>query len=413
MITDNYLHTSRVLRGLKLGPFGEHIHLYLGWLQRHGYSRQVGHRYLSLARDFGFWLDASGLGLADIREELVTGYLAERSRHRPRCRGDALALARLVSILRNADVIAPRAIPPHDPSEDILQAYSVYMERKRGLVPSSVASHVWFLRPFLRELGIATSADLVRLSGREVARYVERHAGDSGATTARIMCSRLRVFVRYLHAEGFITTDLTTALPLIRRNGAERLPSFMPIEEVRRVLDGCDRSTAIGRRDYAILMLLARLGLRACEVAKLSLEDFDWRAGHFTVHSKGRRTDIMPLPPDVGAAITSYLQHGRPKSDSRRLFLLSVAPYSGFKGASGVQTVARSAFARAGITAPTRRGSHVFRHSLATGLLRSGATLTEIGELLRHTQPDTTRIYAKVDFGSLRPLGLPWLGGEQ
>lgn len=141
------------------------------------------------------------------------------------------------------------------------------MERTHGLTPTSIASHVWFLRPFLQELGVATNADIASLTGREVARYVERHAGDRGATTARIMCARLRVFMRYLHCEGLITADLTAALPSIRRSGDEHLPRFMPLEEVQRVLDNCDRSTATGRRDYAILMLLARLGLRACEVA--------------------------------------------------------------------------------------------------------------------------------------------------
>lgn len=412
MVTDAYLTTSRVVRGLKHGPFGEHIHLYVEQLRRCGYCVQTSHRYLSLARDFGFWLAATGSGLADIREALVTQYLAERSRHRPRYRGDAQALARLLSALREANLIAPRPVPSRDPREDLLEAYSLYMGCRRGLAPISVASHLWFLRPFLQELRIVTNADLARLSGHKVARYVERHAGDNSATTARIMCSRLRVFLRYLHGEGFIAADLTGALPSIRRPGEAHLPSFMPLEDVQRVLDGCDRSTATGRRDFAILMLLARLGLRACEVARLSLDDFDWRAGLFTVRGKGRKTAIMPLSPDVGAAITSYLQDGRPRSDSRRLFLRTVAPHTGFKGAPGVQTVARSAIARAGITGLSRRGSHAFRHSLATGLLRSGATLTEIGQLLRHEEQDTTRIYAKVDFDSLRPLGLPWLGGE-
>lgn len=413
MITNDYLNRSRVMRGLKHGPFGEHINLYVEWLQRRGYSLQVGHRYLSLARDFGFWLAATGAGLTDIQEALVSQFLAERSLHHPRYRGDALALSRLLSVLRDANVVAPRPSPSRDPREDLLGAYSLYMGNKRGLAPISIASHVWFLRPFLQELGIATNADLARLSGRKVAVYVERHAGDSGATTARIMCSRLRVFLRYLHAEGLIAADLTAALPSIRRPSEARLPSFMPLEEVQRVLDGCDRSTATGKRDFAILMLLARLGLRACEVARLSLDDFDWRAGQFTVRGKGRKTAIMPLPPDVGVAIVSYLQHGRPRSDSRRLFLLAVAPYAGFKGAPGVQTVARSAIRRVGVTGLAHRGSHAFRHSLATGLLRSGASLTEIGQLLRHDEQDTTRIYAKVDLDSLRPLGMPWLGGEQ
>lgn len=413
MITDKYLCGSRILRGLKRGPLADHIHLYIEWLRQRGYSRVIGHRYLSLARDFGFWLGATGLGLADLREELVTRYLAERSRHRPQYRGDALALARLLSVLREANAIAPRPAPRGDPHADLLQAYSLYMERQRGLTPMSIASHLWFLQPFLEELGIATRADLARLSGREVARYVERHAGDRGPSTARIMCSRLRVFLRYLQAEGLLAKDLTTAIPSVRRPAEAALPSFMPIEDVQRILAGCDRSTATGRRNYAILMLLARLGLRAIEVARLSLDDFDWRAGQFTVHGKGRKTATMPLPPDVGAAIASYLQDGRPRSDSRCLFLLAVAPYAGFNGASGIQTLSRKAIARAGVTGVAPRGSHAFRHSLATGLLRSGATLTEIGQLLRHEQPDTTRIYAKVDLDSLRPLGLPWLGGER
>lgn len=413
MITDDYLSRSRVVQGLRRGPLGEHIHLFVEHLQRAGYGPESGHRFLSVAQDFGFWLGATGAGLADIQEALVSQYLAERSRHRPPRRADAQGLVWLLAVLRAAKVIAPRPLPARDPREDILEAYRLYLERKRGLAPTSIASHLWFLRPFLEERKIATNADVARLSARDVAAYVERHASDRGATTARIMCSRLRVFLRYLHGEGLVAADLTAAIPSIRRPAEARLPSFMSLEQVQRVLDGCDRRTASGQRDFAILMLLARLGLRANEVATLSLDDFDWRAGQFTVRGKGRKTATMPLPPDVGAAIASYLQHGRPRSDSRRLFLLSVAPHTGL-GAPGVKTVARSAIRRAGVTGGlAHRGSHVFRHSLATGLLRSGATLTEIGQLLRHEQQDTTRIYAKVDLDSLRAMGLAWPGGAQ
>ena len=219
MITGDYLNTSRVVRGLKQGPLGEHIHLYIDWLQRRGYSREIGQRHLSLARDFGVWLAATGSRLDDIEDAQVIRYLAERARHRPRYRGDALALARLLSVLRDANVIALRLATPRNPREELLQAYSLYMERARGLAPTSIASHVWFLRPFLQELGIATNADVVSLTACTVSRYVERHAGDSGATTARIMCSRLRVFLRYLLCEGFIPDDLTGVIPSIRRAG--------------------------------------------------------------------------------------------------------------------------------------------------------------------------------------------------
>lgn len=413
MITDDYLSTSRVMRRLMGGPLGEHIHLYVEHLQRAGFSGECGHHALSIVHDFGFWLGATGRDVGDIQEGLVSKYLVERSRHRPARTGDGRALSRLLWVLREARIIAPRVLPQRDPQEDLLDAYHHYLERKRGLAPISIASHLWFLRPFLKEIGIASNADVGRLSGREVATYVERHAGDHGATTARIMCSRLRVFLRYLHCEGLLDADLTASVPSIRRSAEPRLPTFMSLEEVRRILEGCDQSTATGRRDYAILMLLARLGLRAKEVATLSLDDFDWRAGQFTVRGKGRKIATMPLPPDVGAAIVRYLQTGRPRSDSRRLFLLSVAPHTGFKGAPGVHSVARSAIRRAGITGLAHRGSHVFRHSLATGLLRSGATLTEIGQLLRHQEQDTTRIYAKVDLDSLRALSPAWPGEMQ
>ena len=413
MITDDYLNKSRVMRRLRRGPLGDYIHLYVEHLQRVGYSGATGHWFLSVVQDFAFWLGATGSSLGDLKEALVSQYLSERRRHRPPRTGDARALGWLLSVLREAKVIAPRPLPECDPREDLVEAYRLYLERKRGLLPSSIASHLWFVRPFLDEIRIASNANVGRLRGHDVATYVERHADDHSGTTARIMCCRLRVFLRYLHSEGFVAADLTTAIPSIRRSAEPRLPSFMPLEEVQRVLDGCDQGTPTGRRDYAILMLLARLGLRANEVATLSLDDFDWRAGQFTVRGKGRKIATMPLPPDVGAAIASYLQLGRPRSESRRVFLLAVAPYAGFKGASGVQSVARSAIRRAGITGLARRGSHAFRHSLATGLLRSGATLTEIGQLLRHQDHDTTRIYAKVDVDSLRALGQPWPGGAQ
>jgi site-specific recombinase XerD len=413
MITDDYVNRSRVMRRLRAGLLGGYIHLYVEQLQRVGYSLESGHRFLSVVEDFGFWLGATGSALGDIDEALVTQYLAERSRHRPPHRADARGLGWLLSVLREAKVIAPRLLAARDPREDILEAYRLHLERKRGLAPTSIASHLWFLRPFLAELKISSNADVARLSGRAVALYVERHASDHGATTAQMMCSRLRVFLRYLHGEALLAADLTGVLPSIRRSPEARLPSFMSLEQVRRVIDHCDRSTATGRRDYAILVLLARLGLRANEVATLTLDDIDWRAGQFTVRGKGRKTATMPLPPDVGAAIASYLQNGRPRSDSRRLFLLSVAPHVGFKGAGSVQTVARSAIRRAGVTGVAHRGSHLFRHSLATGLLRSGATLTEIGQLLRHEQQDTTRIYAKVDIDSLRAISLAWPGEAQ
>jgi integrase len=169
----------------------------------------------------------------------------------------------------------------------------------------------------------------------------------------------------------------------------------------------------MGRRDYAILMMLAKLGLRADEVATLTLDDIDWRAGEMTVRAKGRQRAQMPIPPDVGAAIVAYLRNDRPKSSCRRLFVRTLAPHIGFASGCAISMIARTALDRVGIEDCAHRGAHIFRHSLATELLRSGATLSEIGQLLRHESHDTTRIYAKVDIGALRTLSLPWPGGAQ
>jgi integrase len=183
--------------------------------------------------------------------------------------------------------------------------------------------------------------------------------------------------------------------------------------QVQNVLDGCNQTTALGRRDYAILMMLAKIGLRANEVATLTLDDIDWRAGELVVRAKGRRRTRMPMPPDVGASVVAYLRDGRPRSPCRRLFLRTAAPHVGFASGCSITMIAKSALDRAGIHGYAHQGAHIFRHSLATELLRSGATLSEIGQLLRHESQDATRIYAKVDIEALRTLSLQWPGGLQ
>jgi integrase len=175
----------------------------------------------------------------------------------------------------------------------------------------------------------------------------------------------------------------------------------------------CDRATALGLRDYAILMMLAKLGMRAGEIVALTLDDMDWRTGEMLIHAKGRQRARMPIPPEVGAAVVAYLRVGRPKSSCRRLFLRTLAPNVGFASGCAITMIAKTALERAGIRGYAHQGAHIFRHSLATELLRSGATLSEIGQLLRHESHDTTRIYAKVDVEALRTLSLPWPGGVQ
>jgi len=196
-------------------------------------------------------------------------------------------------------------------------------------------------------------------------------------------------------------------VPSVANWSLSTVPRALPPGQSKRVLAACNRKTAVGRRDYAILLLLARLGLRACEVVRLTLEDLDWQAGLITVRGKGGRRSQMPVPLDVGNAIADYLRNARPLTMNRCVFLRCRAPITSFHGSQAIAYVVRHGLARAGIDSP-RKGAHQFRHTLASEMLRQGASLSEIGELLRHRSPQTTAIYAKVDLVSLRALALPW-----
>jgi site-specific recombinase XerD len=207
-----------------------------------------------------------------------------------------------------------------------------------------------------------------------------------------------------------VTLDLAAAVPIVANWSMPSIPRAIEVDQVRQLLASIDRHTAIGRRDYAIVLFLARLGLRSGEVTFLELEDIDWDAGQVSVRGKRDQRTALPLPRGVGAAIAAYLRGGRPRSTSRRVFLRSKAPIRGFLSQCAVGSIIRHALQHAGIHAPTK-GAHQFRHALATEMLRHGASLTEIGEVLRHRNPQTTTIYAKVDLTALRTLALPWPRG--
>ena len=224
------------------------------------------------------------------------------------------------------------------------------------------------------------------------------------------MVSAMRSFLNYARYMGLIQLDLASGIPPVADWSRTSIPRGLSAQDVRRVLKYCNRRRATGRRDYAILLLLARLGLRACEITGLSLDDIDWKSGLLTVRGKGAISQL-PLPPDVGRAIATYLKNGRPCSKSRQVFLRGVAPAVPFQRPGSVATIVRHALKRAKIDS-IHQGSHQFRHSLATEMLRRGATLAEIGELLRHRSVQTTTIYAKVDLVALRTLASPWPGGS-
>ena len=413
MIAEEYLGRSRLFRRLKNGPHGQLIELYAARVVNDGLARQGAWRCLSLVGALLNWISESRSKLHDLDERMVERFLLHRAREQSIQPGDQAALRRWLSVVRAAGVIAPALSPPITPHEQIFQEYADYLRTERGLAPRSIICHLPVIRRFLREVCPAGAGDLGKINQENIVRYVERHASDRSAESGKAMCWVLRAFLRYLHHTGLNPLDLAGCVPSVRRWKLASLPTYLSAAQVQKVFDGCDRTTAMGRRDYAILMLLGKLGLRANEVATLTLDDIDWRRGEMLIHAKGRQRALMPMPPDIGSALVAYLRDGRPRSACRQLFLRMLAPHVGFASGCAITMVAKVALERVGIHGYAHQGAHIFRHSLATELLRSGATLSEIGQLLRHESQDTTRIYAKVDIEALRTLSLPWPGGAQ
>jgi site-specific recombinase XerD len=413
MIAAEYLGTSRLFQSLKSGPHGQLVELYAARLVEDELAGHGTWRCLNLVGGLFSWTKRCGLNLTDLDERVVDRYLKYRAGKQCIQPGDRAALKRLLSVLREANMIAPAPLRPITPEDQVFEGFSDCLRQERGLAPRSIISHLPAVRRFLREACPAGASDLGNISQERVTRYIERHARDRSAASGKRMCWSLRAFLRYLRHKGLTRLALADCIPSIRRWKLASLPTYLSAAQVQKVLDGCDRATAMGRRDYAILMLLAKLGLRAGEVATLTLDDIDWRSGEMLIRAKGRQRARMPMPPDVGAALVAYLRNSRPTSSCRRLFLRTLAPHVGFASGCAITMIAKTSLERVGVRGYAHHGALIFRHSLATELLRAGATLSEIGQLLRHESHDTTRIYAKVDIQSLRTLSLPWPGGVQ
>jgi integrase len=271
---------------------------------------------------------------------------------------------------------------------------------------------VRFAEQFLSARFGSGELNFSKLCAKNVTDFVQNRAHQLSPGGAKLLVTALRSLLRYTRHQGEIPLDLARCVPPVAMWSLSTLPKFLPAGTVQQLLDHRERETARGKRNYAVLLLLARMGLRACEIVALQLDDIDWDNGRITIHGKGGRLAQMPLPSDVGEAIASYLRFGRPCCTSRRVFLRHRAPLRGFAHSITVSSIVRRALIDAGVDS-ARKGAHLFRHTLATDLLRQNVSLDEIGELLRHQSPNTTALYAKVDLTTLRTLALPWPGGTR
>jgi site-specific recombinase XerD len=372
-----------------------------------GYTRLSAKNLLRLAAHLSRWLQATGLPPDQLTRDRIDAFLRHRRAHGYTGWRSPKGLEPILATLRAQNAVPPAEPVPQEatPIAGLLRAYERYLLEDRAVASCTARGYVGTARRLFAELGVKTLADIRRLTTADLSGFVLSEARTMATGTAKLTVTGLRALLRHLHVRG-LCTDLSGAVPAVAGHRQARLPKHIPWGEVQRLLDRCDRRTAIGRRDHAILLLLARLGLRAGEVAALELDDIDWVEGKIRVCGKGSQ-DWLPLPHDVGEAIVRYLKRGRPSSDLRNLFLNSRAPHRGVTD-GGVKQVVRQGCRRAQLPP---RSAHQLRHTAATQMLRSGASLPEVAEVLRHRSLDTTAIYAKVDHLSLRPLARPWPGG--
>ena len=391
------------------GPLAPYAAGFELWLRSRSYSSSAVANRLCQLDQLSRWLERRGLTADELTEARAAEFTRSRRETGLVTWTSPQSVALPLGYLRELGVLpAPAPSAGDGPLDELLAAYRRYLLVERGLSEHTVGdAYVPAARLFLVGREGADGLGLERLSAADVSMFLVAECPKRSVTGARDLASALRSFLRYLHLAGLIEAPLVWAVPSVADLRDRTLPRGLEQAEVRKMLASCDRRRTVGRRDYAILLLLSRLGLRRGEVAAIGLEDVDWRAGELLIRGKGSRQDVLPLPVDVGEAVVSYLRR-RPRCESRALFLRMTAPRIGLRPHT-IGWIVREACTRAGLP---RVGAHRLRHTAASEMLRQGASLAEIGQVLRHREQKTTAIYAKVDRRALRALARPWPSRE-
>lgn len=399
----------------RLGPLTAHVESFLESLPAIGYGPQGLIRHRRISHAFTGWVDAKRLSVGNLGEADVLAFLRRPPRRRVDCKERA-TLHKLFAHLRARGICSPPPSSPITPADDLTQRYVAFLRQDRGLAENSIAVYAPCARDFFAYCTSKTGRlALEALDANTVRAFLLGRIANRSTETSRLLSVALRSVLRFLFLRGETPRDLSSGVPMVRTYRHSGVPAFLSPEEVELVVATPDTSTVRGRRDAAILLLLARLGLRASEIVHLKLDDLHWRAGEIVIRGKGPQMDYVPLIADVGAAIARYLQNGRGPSVSRRVFLRLIPPRVGLARPCAIDHIVRLALRRAGVRPRPRRVAHLFRHSLATQMIRRGASIPEIAEVLRHRSQTTTSIYAKVSFEALRRVARPWpvAGGTQ
>jgi len=389
-------------------PPGSLLERFARALAEAGYAPSTARQHLRAAEHFIEWTDRRGM---PVRNEQS---LVRFDRHLSRCHCSSYAPVQkrrvvhgahlFLAFLPDARILTQPSGEPrvHDPA--LVLAFCQWMRRQRGTGDATLHNYSMYIRELLGRLGEEPS----RFEVRQLRTFVLEKTRSCGWGTAKNCVNALRMFLRFLIAEGQCVVGLDAAIPTVAYWRLASLPRYLPPSEVERLIASCDRASAVGRRDRAILLLLARLGLRASDIVHLRLSDIDWKDASVSVCGKGRRHTRLPLTQEVGQAIVAYLKHGRPRTSADTVFIRARAPSCAFRTSAAVSCIVDRALRRADVRRPSRGAAHLLRHSLATSLLRQGTSLQDIASILRHRSLATTLIYAKVDIPSLRQIAQPW-----
>lgn len=405
-----YIDSEFKLRQLHQSPAGEHMDYFADWLHAAGYKRRPAQLLLRGAAHLAHWASIHKVGIDRLDRPILDHF----ARHLDTCACthafhgrapyNAEGAKRFVEHLQRRGIV-PRAEAESEPLPALVESFSDWMRRHRGVTESTLAQYVSLAQEFLVALGDDTAA----YSANLVRRFIFARASRTGHSRAKSVVTTIRMFLRFLAAHSYCSADLVAAVPTIAQWRLSSRPRYISAQDIERLIAVCDPSGPKGARDRAIILLLARLALRAGDVRDLRLTDIDWSQGRLRVVGKGRCETWLPLPQDAGDAVLHYLEHFRPAIDDDHVFLRVHAPFGPFPSSGPVSKLVRRALARADIKTPSR-GAHLLRYSAATEMLRQGSSLDVIGAVLRHRSVQSTAHYAKVDLTLLRSVAQPWPG---
>jgi site-specific recombinase XerD len=406
---------SSLIRKLREGPFGPYLEELTVFSQEQHYSRSTIRQSLRSADHFGRWLQEQNLRLEDAQATHQLRYClflgrCDAGEWPYRVKGLSLALR----FLQSKGITAqPAEATHHSPGEEWLDRFEQHLARVVGATLSTRRRYRPILSRFLRLHCSGTEPDWSRLSAEDLTGFIQQEAGQAKGFGRKVPGVALRSFLRFLVSQGLVREGLSASIPSPRQFLHATLPARATTEQVTAVLACCQKDAPRDRRDHVVLLLLVRLGLRAREVARLTLDDFDWQQGIIYVRAgKTRCERVLPLPEEIGVALVTYLRLARPPSTERALFLQAQPPHRPWSGASAVSQLVHRRLLQSGFPAQPWRGAHLFRHTVASQMVNAGVSLKEVADLLGHQSLTTTSLYAKLDLETLAGVALPWQGGN-